>query len=62
MRKKNFLFFENLKISVTEQVRVKRGKKKATSSPVLRVSLGGSSLTGMTVTEMVKGRLRRSIS
>lgn len=28
MRKKNFLFFENLKISVTEQVRVKRGKKK----------------------------------
>lgn len=49
-------------LSVTERVRIKRGEKKTTSSPVLRVSLGGSSLTGITVTEMVKGRLRRSIS
>ncbi|TNN79825.1 hypothetical protein EYF80_009862 [Liparis tanakae] len=31
-------------------------------NPVLRVSLGGSSLTGVTVTETETGRLRRSIS
>lgn len=37
-------------------------EQNITSTPVFCVSLGGSSLTGMTVTEIVTGRLRRSIS
>lgn len=45
-----------------QQSTVVVNRQLSTSSPVLRVSLGASSLTGKTVTVKVTGRLRRSIS